>query len=84
MPDSEFQRRMLERMDEFCERQERIEMLLTGNGQPGNGLVVRVDRIEQNERRRDWWIRTTIAAAFTAVATAGTALGAAVWKKIGG
>ena len=32
----------------------KLSKLLTGNGNPESGLVVRMDRIEQNERQRGW------------------------------
>ena len=44
--------------------------LLTGNGDPQKGLVVRVDRLEQAEKRRKWWVGTAVGAAIVAVVNA--------------
>lgn len=41
--------------------------LLTGNGEPSKGLVVRVDRLEQSEERQRWWVGTAVGSAAAAV-----------------
>lgn len=52
--------------EEIYRTVKRIEEILTGNGHPANGLVVRVDRLEQAEQRRGWWSKTALGAAITA------------------
>ena len=54
---------------------DKIEKLLTGNGDPSKGLVVRVDRLEQTDSRRRWQIRT-LAASFLGGAVSW------VWKNL--
>lgn len=68
MSDSEFQRAVMERLT-------RIEHLLTGNGNPEKGIIVRVDRLEQNESRRAKYVGAAVGSAIAAVA-------AALWKLI--
>ena len=46
----------------------RLEKLLTGNGEPSKGMVVRVDRLEQAEGRRSFITKTLIGAWVAAVA----------------
>ena len=47
-----------------------IKSILTGNGSPERGLIVRLDRIEQTDQGRKWWLRTVGgAAAVSLVAT---------------
>lgn len=48
----------LERYKNVDEKLDRILRHLDGNGSPG--LVVRLDRLEQNERRRNWWMRSVV------------------------
>lgn len=54
-----------------------VKELLTGNGSPEKGIVVRLDRVEVAQKRH----RFVIATIFTAFATA--AAGAVVWALIG-
>jgi hypothetical protein len=53
---------------------DRIGQIVTGDADPSKGLVIRVDRLEQNESRRAWWVKSTIAAAIGAIVTAVFAL----------
>jgi len=53
--------------DALNERLDRLEKLLTGNGTPERGVIVRLDRLEQSEARRTWWSRTACGASLTAV-----------------
>lgn len=46
---------------------EKINETLSGNGDPSKGLIVRVDRLEQNEGRRTWLLRATIVASLGAI-----------------
>lgn len=57
---------MTEQLDRIEQDIRTLTTILTGNGDPGRGLVVRVDRLEQTEKSRVWWLR----------AVAGVALGA--------
>ena len=38
-----------------------LNQLLTGNGTPEQGVIVRLDRIEQNQQRTSWFGRTLVA-----------------------
>lgn len=51
-----------------------INQLLTGNGTPERGLIIRVDRLEQNESRRTWMMRATLTACLAALAASITAI----------
>ena len=54
-----------------------IKALLTGNGHPEDGIVVRMDRLEQAEKQRAKWSGAAVVAAITAVVTA---IGAVIFK----
>lgn len=54
-----------------------VKELLTGNGTPEKGLIVKVDRLETAQKRHTFILATL----FTACATA--AAGAVVWALIG-
>ncbi len=45
--------------------------LLTGNGAPERGLVVRVDRLERQVKNNDRWIDRIISAVIAALVAAG-------------
>ncbi len=45
-----------------------INKLLLGNGNPEQGLIVRVDRIEQHMESAKFWRRAGLGAGFTALA----------------
>lgn len=47
-----------------------IKYLLTGNGESHKGLVVRVDRLEQTEKRRGWTMKATLGAMIVAAVAA--------------
>lgn len=47
-----------------------IKVILTGNSKPERGLIIRVDRLEQIQRRGVWFIRLVIGAVVVAVAYA--------------
>jgi len=44
-----------------------IKVILTGNSKPERGLIIRVDRLEQIQRRGVWFIRLVIGAVVVAV-----------------
>jgi hypothetical protein len=52
-----------EQLDRIEAKQDRLEKLLTGNGEPAKGLIVRVDRLEGFAERFRWAFRTVIGAA---------------------
>lgn len=60
-------------LDRIESKIDRLDHLITGGDSPNSGIIVRVDRIEQREVRRDWWTKTAMGAA--TVACIGTA-----WK----
>jgi hypothetical protein len=47
-----------DKLGELARGQGLILTLLTGNGTPERGIVVRVDRLEQADQARKWQIRT--------------------------
>ena len=59
---------MKEQLDRIESEVVAIKHLLTGNGTPEHGMIVRVDRLEQSDRNRSWWTRTAAAAGVTALA----------------
>jgi len=60
---------MLDRIDaqlsQVEKKQDRLFLLMTGNGEPERGHVLRLDRIEQRERLREKWTWTAITAGFS-------------------
>lgn len=62
----------LERIDERLRRIEessvRLENLITGNGTPERGLIVKLDRLEQQAESNRWTMRTALTALAVAVA----------------
>lgn len=58
---------MSEQLDRIEKEVAAIKHLLTGNGTPEHGMIVRVDRLEQSDRNRSWWTRTAAAAGVTAL-----------------
>lgn len=54
-----------------------IKELLTGNGEPSKGLIVRVDRLEQAEQKRGVWVGAAVVAGVGAAVTT-------VWAKLTG
>jgi hypothetical protein len=46
---------------------DQITEILTGNGAPDKGLIIRFDRIEQESKRRNVWLKTAISAAVASV-----------------
>tara|TARA_R110000868_G_scaffold176944_3_gene415056 strand:+ start:322 stop:654 length:333 start_codon:yes stop_codon:yes gene_type:complete len=51
----------VQRVENVVAKIDKVDKLLRGNGTPG--LVTEVDRLKQNEIRRDWWIKTLLVAA---------------------
>lgn len=49
---------------------DRLDQLITGGDSPHSGIIVRVDRIEQAEQRRNVWTMAAIGASATAVVSA--------------
>ena len=41
--------------------------LITGNGEPSKGLLVRTDRLEQDARRKEAWTKAAIGSSVAAV-----------------
>lgn len=68
--------RLDERLERLQDSQQTITHLITGNGSPERGIVTRVDRLEQSEKRREAWSKTAITTA------AGAAIAAiSAWFK---
>ena len=64
---SQFERYVTDALEEVKQRQERIETAILGDGANVPGVMVRVDRLEQSEIRRNWFAGTAIATVFTAL-----------------
>jgi hypothetical protein len=45
-----------------------IKELLTGNGEPSKGVIVRLDRLEQSRDNQKWTIRACVVASLSALA----------------
>ena len=68
--------RLDERLEQVQHAQQSLTHMLTGNGSPEKGIMTRVDRLEQSEKRREAWSKTAIT---TAAGAAVAAIGA--WFK---
>lgn len=66
MNDNELRQIIREELSPVHEAINRNRELLTGNGSPSKGVVVRLDRLEQSEARRGKWIGTATGAAIVA------------------
>ncbi len=53
--------------NETDEKIDHLNKLLTGNGTPEKGIIVRLDRLEQATVSRKWLMRTTIVACIAAI-----------------
>lgn len=47
-------------LNTILERVNKIDLLLSGNGEPHKGMVVRLDRVEVKLRHADWVIKTLL------------------------
>jgi hypothetical protein len=54
-------------LNSILEKVDKIELLLSGNGEPHKGMVVRLDRVEVKLRHADWVIKTILFVAATCV-----------------
>jgi hypothetical protein len=54
-------------LQEILDEVRKLNHLITGNGTPERGLLIRVDRLEQQDKNRVWWLRTAVTAAFGAI-----------------
>ena len=57
------------KVDALLASHQRIEHILTGNGDPSKGIVVRFALVEDAHRSAKWWYRTAIGAGLAALAT---------------
>jgi hypothetical protein len=55
--DAREQRELLQKIDNY----------LTGGSEPEKGMIVRVDRLEQAEARRDWYVKAALGASICAI-----------------
>lgn len=51
------------------EQVKEIKLILTGNGTPQNGVVVRLDRVERTQRIYRWIVTASVSALLLAGAT---------------
>ena len=59
-----------------------VKHLLTGNGNPSSGVIVRLDRVEQDHKKTSWLVKTALGAALTACIGTGAHLFFAQQKTI--
>jgi hypothetical protein len=64
------EREYAKKFELLSERIERNTSIISGGSEPTKGLVIRLDRLEQTEHRRLWWLRSTLVACVGAIATA--------------
>ena len=57
---------LLERMSEDLKF---VREILTGNGDPSKGLIVRIDRVEGKIKRADWALKALAVALLSGIAT---------------
>lgn len=57
------------KLHDIAEDVKTVLKILNGNGDPSKGLVVRVDRLEQSESRRNWLSRSAIGACIVGIIT---------------
>lgn len=56
-----------QKLSQIAEDVSEIKEILTGNGEPSKGLIVRFDRIEQSQKRASWLAKTAIGASVVAI-----------------
>ena len=66
---SQLQSKFNERCDNIETKMDKIDELLTGRNDPSKGVIVRLDRLEQNEIKRTWLLRATVASCIAAIIT---------------
>lgn len=76
--------RMSATLEQIDERTSRLDHILTGNGEPDRGLIVRIDRIEQRERGREERANEVRTVAYGALGTAVVAAAGFAWKLLTG
>lgn len=59
---------VLAKIEGVSEQVKYVRHLLEGNGDPGKGMIVRVDRLEQREEGRTWHLRALWVAVLGALA----------------
>ncbi len=75
-----------ETKEELCKKLDTVNVILTGNGDPSKGLVVRMtmleanvgdveEKVEKDADRRTWAFRMVVGAGFTAVLSLIVAVG---------
>lgn len=57
-----------EQYEQLSAKLDNIEHILTGNGTPERGVIVRLDRLEQKDASRGRWIMLIGGASLTALA----------------
>jgi hypothetical protein len=59
-----------ERFGHIEKKIEKANDLLSGNGTPEKGIIIRLDRLEQTEQRRTWLLRSTVVSCIGAIVSA--------------
>lgn len=74
---SEWSQHVLEQLVELNSKYEsmredyhQLNKIITGNGNPESGMIVRLDRLEQESKRRANWTKAAIGASVTAFVSA--------------
>ncbi len=66
---------ILTRIEDVAKNVAHLDHIVTGNGDPTNGHIVRIDRLEQDAGRQRWWTRSIATALIASV-------GAWVWDLV--
>lgn len=61
-------------IQQLCKDVTFIKEWITGNGDPSKGMIVRMDRLEQTEQKRQFYVGAAVVSAVGAAATTAWAL----------
>lgn len=56
-----------QKLDAILEKLDILSEVVIGNGEPEKGLLVRLTRVEEREKGRDWWVKGSATAALGAL-----------------
>jgi hypothetical protein len=67
---SDFREQLKTQFGEIDKTLKSLTALLTGNGEPAKGILIRLDRVEQAALSNKWVSRSALAAVFAGIFTA--------------
>lgn len=62
-----FQSSVTQSVEDVGKKVEALSVLINGNGEPERGIVVRLDRLCEKEKRRENWLKASITASVGAI-----------------